>query len=139
MSQTTPRIWDRYLTERDRSVFAASGYAQRAGYGERPAVSVIDVSYNFAGDRPEPILESIKRWPNSCGEASWPAIEIIGVVLAASRSKGLPIIYSTYEWHPSGFDLGGWPGRTTGSVSPPKQWTKATRSWRQSRRRRTTL
>lgn len=108
MSQGTPRIWDRYLTERDKLAFTASGYAQRAGYGERPALAVIDVSYNFAGDRPEPILESIKRWPNSCGEASWPAIEVIGRVLAAGRAKGVPVVYSTYEWHPNGFDFGGW-------------------------------
>ncbi|HUC63706.1 MAG TPA: isochorismatase family protein [Alphaproteobacteria bacterium] len=108
MSGPPPRIWDRYLTERDREIFAASGYAQRAGFGKRPALAVIDVSYGFAGDRPEPILEAIKRWPNTCGETSWPAIEVIARVLAAGRSKGLPVVYSTYEWHPSGFDMGGW-------------------------------
>lgn len=108
VSQAAPRIWDRYLTERDKEVLAASGYAQRAGYGARPALAVIDVSYNFAGDRPEPVLESIKRWPNSCGEVSWPAIEVIARVLAAGRAKGLPVVYSTYEWHPNGFDFGGW-------------------------------
>jgi hypothetical protein len=33
-----------------------------------PAILVIDVNSNFCGDKPEPILESIKRWCNSCGE-----------------------------------------------------------------------
>ena len=28
----------------------------------------MDVIYNFVGDQPEPILESIKRWRYSCGE-----------------------------------------------------------------------
>jgi maleamate amidohydrolase len=102
------RIWDRYLTARDKEVFAASGYAQPAGYGARPALAIIDVSYNFAGDRPEPILQSIKRWANSCGEASWPAIDVIRRTLAAGRAKGLPVVYSTYEWHSNGFDFGGW-------------------------------
>jgi nicotinamidase-related amidase len=102
------RIWDRYLSARDKEVFAASGYAQPAGYGARPALAVIDVSYNFSGDKAEPILQSIKRWPNSCGEPSWPAIGVIGRMLGAARAKGIPVIYSTYEWHPNGFDFGGW-------------------------------
>ncbi len=60
-------IWNQFLTERDKAVFAAAGYGARAGFGQRPALLVIDVNYNFCGDRREPILESIKRWRNSCG------------------------------------------------------------------------
>jgi maleamate amidohydrolase len=29
------RIWDKFLTERDKTVFAASGYGARAGFGKR--------------------------------------------------------------------------------------------------------
>ena len=50
-------IWDEFLTERDKQVFAASGYGTRAGFGKRPALLVIDVNYAFCGDKPEPILE----------------------------------------------------------------------------------
>jgi len=71
------RIWDRFLTEQDKAVFAAAGYNALAGFGKRPALLVVDVSYGFAGDRPEPILDSIKRWSNSCGEQSWDAIAVI--------------------------------------------------------------
>ena len=46
------RIWDQFLTERDREVFAASGYGTRAGFGDRPVLLVIDVNYNFVGDKP---------------------------------------------------------------------------------------
>ena len=67
-------VWNKFLTERDKQVFAAAGYGARAGFGTRPALLVIDVSYAFCGDRPEPILESIKRWRNSCGAESWVAI-----------------------------------------------------------------
>jgi hypothetical protein len=49
-------IWNKFLTERDKAVFAAAGYGVRAGFGKRPALLVIDVSYAFCGDRPEPIL-----------------------------------------------------------------------------------
>ena len=55
------RVWDKFLTARDKAVFAASGYGARAGFGKRPAVLVIDVSFNFCGDRPEPILDQEKH------------------------------------------------------------------------------
>lgn len=102
------RIWDPFLSERDRHVLEAAGYGQRAGFLGRPALFIIDVSYNFAGDRPEPIFDAIKRWPNACGEEGWIAIEVIQKLLAACRSKGLPVIYSTNEFRRDGFDLGGW-------------------------------
>ena len=51
------RIWDQFLTERDKAVVQAAGYGKRAGYGARPALIIVDVTYGFTGDRPEPILE----------------------------------------------------------------------------------
>jgi hypothetical protein len=52
------RIWDKFLTERDKAVFAAGGFGARAGFGDRPALLVVDVNWAFCGERPEPILES---------------------------------------------------------------------------------
>lgn len=40
-------VWKRFLTERDKQVFAAAGYGTRQGYGKRPALLVVDVNYNF--------------------------------------------------------------------------------------------
>ena len=57
------RIWDEFLTERDKQVFIKAGYGQRAGFGERPALIVIDVNYNFCGDKSAPILDSMEKWP----------------------------------------------------------------------------
>ena len=51
------RIWDKFLTERDKAVFAAGGFGARAGFGKRPALLVIDVNWAFCGERPGPILE----------------------------------------------------------------------------------
>ena len=56
-------IWNQFLTERDKAVFAASGYGARGGFGKRPALLVIDVNYAFCGDKPEPILE-FEGWRN---------------------------------------------------------------------------
>ena len=92
---TTEPIWNQFLTPRDKQMWAASGYGTRAGFGSRPALVVIDVNYNFTGDRREPILESIKRWRNSCGEEAWNAVPVIRGLIDAAHHKCLPVIYST--------------------------------------------
>ena len=102
------KAWEGFLTDRDREVFAAAGYGQHMGFGERPAVVVVDVTYNFCGDRREPILESIRRWPNSCGESAWDAVAKIGDLLAAARAKRLPVIYTTGGFRADGWDYGSW-------------------------------
>jgi len=91
------RVWDKFLTERDRAVFAAGGFGARAGFGKRPALLIIDVNWAFCGERPEPILESIKRWRTSCGEDAWVALPYIRQLIDRAHAKGLPVIYTTGE------------------------------------------
>jgi maleamate amidohydrolase len=105
---TTEPIWNQFLTSRDKQMWAASGYGTRAGFGSRPALVVVDVNYNFTGDRSEPILESIKRWRNSCGEEAWSAVPVIRSLIDAAHHKGLPVIYSTGSKRPDNWDAGGW-------------------------------
>lgn len=83
-----------FLTPRDREVFAASGYGARAELGRRPALLIIDVTYGFCGDRPEPIMESIVRWRNSCGEEAWAAIPHIASLLQTARAADIPVFYT---------------------------------------------
>jgi len=104
----TERVWERFLTERDKRVFEVAGYGVRAGFGERPALLIVDASTNFTGERPQPILEMIKTWHNSCGEEGWVAIGHIKRLLAACRAKGVPVIYTTGERRPDGSNLGNW-------------------------------
>lgn len=101
--------WEEFLTDQDKHVFAAAGYGARAGFGDRPVVAVIDVNYGFCGDKPEPILQSVQRWRNSCGEVAWEALGAIQRLLAAARAKRLPVIYTTGAGsRPDGFDRGRW-------------------------------
>jgi maleamate amidohydrolase len=60
------------------------------------------------GDRPEPILESIKRWRFSCGERGWDGVRAIQRLLERARSLRLPVIYTTNPRRADGFDLGVW-------------------------------
>jgi nicotinamidase-related amidase len=114
-------IWNKFLTERDKQVFAAAGYGSRAGFGKRPALLVIDVSYAFAGDDPdEPILDSIKRWRNSCGAESWVAIAQIKKLIDRAHEKALPVIYTTGARRADNWDSGGWRAKNTRSGEAPK-------------------
>ena len=117
---SVPPIWDRFLTDRDKQVFAAAGYGARAGFGKRPALLVIDVSYAFCGDRPEPILESIKRWRNSCGEESWVAIAQIKRLIDTAHMKELPVIYTTGVRRPDNWDAGGWARKNSRNAETPQ-------------------
>lgn len=101
-------IWDTFLTERDKQVFEAAGYGARGGFGRRPALLVVDVNYGFVGDKPEPILESIKRWMNSCGEDGWKAVAVIKKLIAVARAKSIPVIYTTGVRRADGWDQGAW-------------------------------
>jgi nicotinamidase-related amidase len=102
------RVWDRYLTDRDKEVFAASGFGSRQGFGKKPALLVIDVNYAFCGDRREPILDSIKRWRTSCGEDAWDALPVIRKLIDACHTKGIPVIYTTGGNRADGWDAGSW-------------------------------
>ncbi|HUZ73687.1 MAG TPA: isochorismatase family protein [Stellaceae bacterium] len=101
-------IWNAFLTERDKAVFGGSGYGARAGFGKRPALLIIDVNYAFCGEQPEPILESIKRWRNSCGEDAWVSIRYIRQLIDAAHAKGVPVIYTTAVGREDNWDSGSW-------------------------------
>jgi maleamate amidohydrolase len=101
-------IWNKFLTERDKAVFGAAGYGTRGGFGKRPALLVIDVNYAFCDERPMPILESIKRWRNSCGEDAWVAMPYLKSLIEKCHDKGVPVIYTTGVRREDNWDSGSW-------------------------------
>lgn len=107
------QIWDAYTSERDKQVLESSGFGARAGFGKRPALLVIDVSYGFCGDRREPILESIKRWSTSCGESAWDAVPILQDLIATARRQTIPVIYTTGITRDDRWDRGSWAWKTS--------------------------
>jgi len=109
-------IWNKFLTERDKAVFATSGYGARQGFGKRPALLIVDVNWAFCGDKPEPILESIKKWRNSCGEDAWVALPYIRSLIDKCRQKGVPVIYTTGVRRDDNWDAGSWSWKNSRSV-----------------------
>jgi len=86
--------WDGLLGADELEVYRRAGYGRLPDPGRRPALLVVDVEYNFTGDKREPILASIAKFRNSCGEAAWRSIPKIARLLRAARSRGLPIVYT---------------------------------------------
>lgn len=88
------RVWEPFLTEQDRDHLAASDH-RPIGFGERPALLLIDLYRWVFGDEPQPILEAIKTWPSSCGLAAWNAVPHIQTLLSTARGAGVPVIHMT--------------------------------------------
>ena len=88
------RVWDSFLTAQDKASLSERPHLNY-GFGERPALVLIDLYRWVFGDRPQPLLEAIKEWPGSCGLAGWEAIPHIQALLAASRKAAIPIAHIT--------------------------------------------
>lgn len=113
-----PRMWDNYLTDMDRQVYAEAGFGKRSGFGNRPAILIIDVQYRTCGETPKPILESIKEFKTSCGETAWKAVNVIENILAVARPKGVPVIYPIVE-RKNRFETGRWKDKIPAMADTP--------------------
>ena len=56
----------------------------------------------------EEILESIKRWRNSCGEDAWVAMPYLKALIEKAHGKGIPVIYTTGVRREDNWDSGSW-------------------------------
>jgi nicotinamidase-related amidase len=86
-------IWDDILTERDQAVIKKGGWGKSRGLGNRPCLMIIDPQYNYIGED-KPLLEQQDQWPTGCGAEAWAGIRKIKKLIAAARSKKVPIIYT---------------------------------------------
>lgn len=124
------RIWDDFLTDRDKAVYKAAGYGKRGGFCKRPALFIIDVQYNFCGDEPgESIVEGVKKYRTHCGEAGWKAVPHIERLMKLAREKNIPIFYTQSERRPDMIDSGVQVGKNhRGGEKTSTEGTHATRT-----------
>lgn len=87
-------VWDQFLTEQDRRHVELWGKTRLAGFGEKPAVLIIDDYYSVLGLEREPIFESMKKWPMSCGLEGWDAIDQTVKLLKLARENDVEVIYA---------------------------------------------
>lgn len=112
------RPWDRLIPEHEKAVYEAAGYFKRGTWGSRPALLIVDVIYNFTGDRPEPILESIKRFRNSCGEIAWQTIPRIAALLEVARAHDVPVFFTTSGYRRTAAGAGSWAQKSSRAAAP---------------------
>src|SRR5262245_39109090 len=87
-----PHVWEDVIDDEIRAI--AGNYASRMGLRDRPALLCVD-NYNAVfGDKPEPVLEAMERFPSSCGLAAGTALEPTQRLMAAARAAGIPVIHT---------------------------------------------
>ena len=85
--------WPSQISDDDREVYIRSGFGNEVGFGERPALLVIDVQYRTVGPR-KPVVEAIgESYPTACGERAWSAIDAMVPLLQVARDVSVPIFY----------------------------------------------
>lgn len=90
---SAPRPWDGVVPAEDIARYEAAGFGRPSGFGQRPALLIIDVQYRTVGTRRLPYWQAIEEFKTSCGEVAWDAVTQIARLLAAFRAKGLPVLY----------------------------------------------
>jgi nicotinamidase-related amidase len=102
------RSWEARFSEKEIAIFDLAGYGRRIRLGDKPALLLVDTTINFTGDRPEDITQSIRRFPDSCGENAWEAVPAIVKLLRYSRRSSIPVIYTKGPLEKNAITLGGW-------------------------------
>ncbi len=86
--------WDDVISKEEKTVYKKAGFCKVFGYGNNPAVLVIDVEYGFVGAIPnESIINAIKVFPFACGPNGWHGISEIKKLLKETRRHKIPVIY----------------------------------------------
>jgi maleamate amidohydrolase len=125
-----PRVWDAFLTPQDQLVDAGRSRG-RFGFGERPALLLVDLYRAVFGDAPVALPEAMREWPSSCGLAAWEAIPHIQRLLGAARGARIPVFYST-DMNMHDTPLSAWSRSRLRSASAPDSPEMAARRTRMS-------
>ncbi|MFC1902987.1 isochorismatase family protein [Chloroflexota bacterium] len=79
---------------------------RRQEFGKSPALLVIDVTTEFIGSKPQPVLQSVDEYKTSCGEAGWVILPTIKKLQEACRAKGMPVIFTVADVSARRFTIG---------------------------------
>lgn len=93
--------WQSYLNEEDLAVIARGRFGRRMGFGQRPAVVVIDAQRYMVGE-----AGNDADWPSSCGEVGRRAVTAIADVVAAAQTARVPCFFTRFELERDGSDIG---------------------------------
>ena len=94
--------WEKYLSEDDLRTLTRGSWAGRLGFGQRPALLLIDVQKYMVGERGKPDHD----YPFSCGEIGWKAVDQAARILAAMRAGGHPVVHMCITFSADGSEWG---------------------------------
>jgi len=77
---------------------------KRVGFGDRPAILVVDMTRAFTED----------RFPLGCSARGAPCARAIRRLLDAARPLGLPVVYTRYDAFAADAEWGRWLDKGTG-------------------------
>ncbi len=100
--------WRDVLSPVEEAVYRDAGYGESVGWGSHPALLIVDATYAFTGDRPRPVLESIRTFPNSCGEIAWESLTHIRRLLDSARDTHVPVFFTRAPQGGSALTRGSW-------------------------------
>jgi nicotinamidase-related amidase len=98
-------IWSRYLDDEERGRLSTAGFGGRIGYGERPALLVIDAQRYMLGDATLGDDE-LSIYPSSCREAGRSALPNIQTLCQVFRRQDRPVIFTQFVLSADGRDAG---------------------------------
>jgi maleamate amidohydrolase len=113
-----PRVWDSFITAQDKASLGDRPH-QVWGHGERPALLCVDLYRWVFGDRRQPLLEAMKTWPGSCGEAAWDAIPHVQRLLGATSAAQTPVMHAT-KMSPYTSGIAAWSEKPAANRAPAK-------------------
>ncbi len=91
------------LTEEERQIITEAGFGKECGIRGKAALLVIDAQEKFIGPN-VPTLEAIKTSRLAIGSKAWKALREIRRVLALSREKNIPVIFTRALAHKKASD-----------------------------------
>lgn len=93
--------WEQYLGEQDRKVLEKGKFARRMGFGQRPAIIVVDVQKFMVG-----VKGQEDQWPSSGGQPAHDAVAEIVALVADGQNHDVPVFFTRFEIAPDGRDMG---------------------------------
>ena len=106
-------IWDDIIPKEEREKFYSGGMGVSiTGFGKRPALLIVDMSYAFV-DASFPLGDATGK----------PCVENIKALLTLARGKNIPVFYSTSVWKDNQVERGLW--KRTETVNKALQHHKA--------------
>jgi maleamate amidohydrolase len=93
-------IWDDVIPIEEQRLYERGGMGGRIGYGSKPALLVVDMTYGFVDS----------AYPLGHSETGWPAAEAISELLGCARERQVPLIYTRGKPGSTPMECGRWKG-----------------------------